>query len=196
MNALKGANEEIREFAAQTLSFLATHAPRDSLLALLESDANPTVRLYAADGLGAAGHGAALAERLEALRTLESDRDVKKHIGYTLSRGATGVDPRVLADLAGFEPSRIDSARVGEPAPKIDLESYSGGRVRLSDLRRVAPVVLVFLYGDTRPVCHGQLVQLRQAIAENPAFADIRVFAIDPHERVAARFLLGVGTGE
>lgn len=149
IGALGSEQADLRVFAAQTLGFLAQHTPVEPLIAALESDPRPSVRLYAADAIGMRGSASEHAELLERRASLETDRDVRMHIGYALERNDAALDPAVIDALLAWDPLRLDSARVGEPAPDFELDGFDGERVRLANFVGKGPVVLVFLYGDT-----------------------------------------------
>jgi len=148
LDALKNGDPSLRIFAAQTLSFLAPHVPKENLLEALKSDGNASVRLYAADALGMRG-GTELSEELKAIQSKDSNRDVKKHLGYALERKGAGLDASVARSLIDWDASTMDTARVGQPAPDFELNALTGERIRLSQFRGKRAVVLVFIYGDT-----------------------------------------------
>ena len=141
--------EEVRIFAAQALGFVASESSKKVLLEALKDDPSPAVRLYAADSLGMIGAGLELKSELTEIRREEKNRDVKKHLGYTLGREATRVDSAVVEELAQWDPAKMDTAKVGEAAPDFELEALNGEKVRLGEYRGKSPVVLVFIYGDT-----------------------------------------------
>ena len=71
------------------------------------------------------------------------------HINYAKSRGAASVEEAVTTSLAKMPAEKIDSAKVGEPAPDFTLKSVDGTEYSLSQFKGKQPVVLVFIYGDT-----------------------------------------------
>ncbi len=52
--------------------------------------------------------------------------------------------------------------KVGQPAPDFELAEARGGKVRLSDVTREKPAVLVFYRGGWCPICNKQLATLSQ----------------------------------
>ena len=59
------------------------------------------------------------------------------------------MDESVYRTLVEWNPSTIDSAKVGKPAPEFALTTVSGKKYRLSDFRGKQAIILVFVYGDT-----------------------------------------------
>jgi len=148
LEALESKDDATRVFAAQTIGYLAEHAPRERLLKIAKSDPNPAVRLYAVDAIGTQGGDDPAAE-LALLKKNEENRDVLKHIGYAMERNGQGIAAGVVEALADWDPSNIDTAEVGKRAPDFQLSTPEGERIRLSEFRGKRAVVLVFIYGDT-----------------------------------------------
>jgi len=147
LDGLRSGDAPERIFAAQTLGFLGPDVPTEPLVVALQADADPAVRLYLVDTLGMLGKGAEVnwAEFLES----ESNRDVKRHVGYLRERNGKPLDARAVEKLTKWDSRQIDTARIGRAAPDFTLMSLQGDKVRLSDFRGKKAVVLVFIYGDT-----------------------------------------------
>jgi peroxiredoxin len=181
-----------RAMAAQSLGFLRAMPAKDDLLGALQRDSEPLVRLYAADALGMLGAKPSDID-WQQLAARETNRDVKRHIEYVPARAGKALADAVVKQLLDWDVRAADSARLGEPAPDFELPSLAGEKVRLRDFVGKKAVVLVFFYGDTCPVCHMQLGQLRSRLGDIEALG-AQVIAIDPHEAYSARFFLkGIG---
>lgn len=148
LKVLKTGETPQRILAAQALGYLAPHVPREALLKAARSDRDPAVRLYAVDSLGMQGETAETVDWKQLLQN-ESNRDVRKHIGYAIERKGKPLDPGVVRRLRKWAPGQLDSARVGQPAPDFELSTANGRTIRLSDYEGEKNVVLVFIYGDT-----------------------------------------------
>lgn len=68
---------------------------------------------------------------------------------------------------------------VGDRAPDFELPSANGINIRLSELRAVAPVVLVYYRGNWCPFCTRQLQGLQQSLT-NIHSQDAQLVAISP----------------
>lgn len=147
LDKLRTGDAPQRILAAQTLGYLAPDVPAEPLISALRSDTDPAVRLYLVDALGMLGKGADV-DWNEFLKG-ESNRDVKRHVGYVRERDGKQLDDRVVPKLSQWESRQMDTATVGRPAPDFTLSSVEGQTVRLSDFRGKKAVVLVFIYGDT-----------------------------------------------
>ena len=140
-------NTAVRILAAQAIGYLAPLANIEKLTEVVRKDTDPAVRLYAVDAIGMSGQGEKF--NWDTLEKFEKNRDVLKHINYARSRAAQGVENSVTTALAQMPDARIDSAKVGEPAPEFTLNSVDGKQYSLSQFKGKQPVVLVFIYGDT-----------------------------------------------
>jgi len=147
LETLQSGESPQRILAAQTLGYLGSKVPAEPLVAALASDADPAVRLYLVDSLGMIGRGAAV-DWTEFLKS-ESNRDVKRHVGYVQERAGKPLDTHVAEALKKWDSDQINTAVVGKLAPDFTLSSANGDSVRLHEFRGKKAVVLVFIYGDT-----------------------------------------------
>lgn len=137
-----------RLFAAQALGYCGNADAQPDLAHAVEHDADPAVRLHAADSLGMLG-GQAHAELLQRLEKSEKNNDTRRHIRYALERNGQVIDQTVVKQLKDWPTNQLDTAALGKLAPDFELTSLSGDKVRLSDFRGKKSVLLVFVYGDT-----------------------------------------------
>ncbi len=144
--ALESASAPVRMLAAQAIGFLGAEAPGAELMAIFSQEPDPSVRLYLADSLGRCGIAATL---LQALHDLESNSDVKKHLNYAMERRGEKLDPKIRQSLLEYDLQKIESVKLGQPAPDFALQSADGQPFRLSDQQGKSAVILVFVYGDT-----------------------------------------------
>ena len=148
VKALESDSATVRALSARALGYCADAEAKPALARAVEHDADPMVRLYAADSLGMLG-GRDYDVLLRRIETGEKNRDTMRHIGYALDREGRSVDVEVARRLRDWNIEELASAKLGQPAPDFELESLDGRQVRLSDFRGKKSVVLVFVYGDT-----------------------------------------------
>jgi len=134
-----------RAFAAQVLGILADPAARPALERAL-GDPEHAVRSQAVLALRMLGPLKLTGRQRQLLE--QSNFHVRAHLEYALDRDKTP-DPAALRKvLQDYDPARIDTARVGQPAPDFSLADLSGKTYRLSQLRQAKAVVLMFLIVD------------------------------------------------
>jgi hypothetical protein len=146
-DALANGEPEMRTFAAQALALLAEPESKPALQAALK-DSHAAVRLYALDALSMFGKLEATDE-LSRLRDKDQNNDVKAHARFALERDDMAQPQAIRKALIEYDLARIDTARLGKPAPDFTLIDALGKSYRFSDFRGKNPVVLVFIYGDT-----------------------------------------------
>mgnify|MGYP001604879904 CR=1 FL=1 len=146
--ALDNKDAEVRAFAAQALGFLADASVSKKMDLLLGQDSDPITRLYAADALGMGG-GLKPADLYTKAEKEDANKDVRSHVRFALERNGERLPPSVQKLFVDFDQRKIDTARLGEPAPDFELTDALDITYRLSDFRGKKAVVLVFIYGDT-----------------------------------------------
>lgn len=145
---LRSGSGPERALAAQALGYLPAKAAREELIEAAIGDERDVVRLYAIDSLGMLGENGVSVD-WESIGKRQKNRDVKRHLAYAEQRAGKPVEPAIVETLANWDATKMDTARVGQPAPDFELSSVDGQKVRLSDYRGRQAIVLVFIYGDT-----------------------------------------------
>lgn len=148
VQALQDKDAEVRAFAAQALGFVGDTSIGARMDEVLAKDPDPITRLYAADALGMIG-GMQPKELYEKVANEDANRDVHAHVRFALERKGERLSPGVRMLFEEFEYSKMDTAKLGEPAPDFALVDALGRTCRLSDYRDKRAVVLIFIYGDT-----------------------------------------------
>jgi len=141
---LKKGSPAVREFAAQALEILADPRARPALLEAL-ADPSPRVRAGVVRALSALGPLDLAMEPFRKLLEGDPERSVRHAAAWALERDDGSSAAAVAREaLRGYELSRMDSARLHEPAPEFSLVDASGKPHRLADLRGKKAVVLKF----------------------------------------------------
>ena len=102
LQAVKGESVTSRALAAQALGYLGESRAQSELAKVVEGDADPLVRLYAADSLGMLG-GREHETLLKRLIDTETNSDVKRHRQYAIDRQGTPVDVAEISRLKDCE---------------------------------------------------------------------------------------------
>jgi HEAT repeat protein len=134
-----------RALAAQALGFLADARARPVLLQAIE-DKDGLVKAHARKALGRLG-------RLEATPKLREvagkDPTISSYIDmmFVLTRDDEPNPEPIRQALRNYDLARMDSARLGKPAPDFTLADASGKTWSLRQFRGKQAVVLIFLVG-------------------------------------------------
>ena len=147
VEALKAGRPATREFAAQALVLFADANTRPALERAL-ADPKSGVRLYAIQALSMLGP---LPRTKEHERILTSDPafwGVRPMMAAALERTDRPNQAELRKELADYDLSNMDSARVGELAPDFTLTDFTGKTYRLSQFRGQKTVVLRFILYD------------------------------------------------
>jgi hypothetical protein len=142
VGALKAGSPKVRGLAAQALGFLADPASRPALERALD-DKEWRVQLLAVKALGRLGR---LKETPRYRKVADSAGEgVRYEMTFALTRDDRPDPEPIRKALAGYDPTRMASARPGQDAPDFELADASGKVYRLRQFRGRKAVVLVFL---------------------------------------------------
>ena len=183
---LQDENEHVRQLCALTLGLLRATKARPALEAVLRSDGDPVVRSQAAVSLGQLGEQDALAV-LHDCGNSDSSRDVRHQCEVAAYRIQQQVETsdEVAKAFAALDEDSFRQIEVGKPAAEFALVDTNGRTWRLAD-HRGKTVVLVWIFADWCPVCHGEfheLIELRDEFTSQ----DIELVTIECHDRFRAR---------
>lgn len=149
IESLRDENRHVRALAAYVLGGMGDGHAAAPLGQTLQSDRNPTVRVYASDALGrlAAKEATPIVEQAA---TNEANGFVKFSAQVASRRIANGQGASGLREqfVKLYDQTKIASAVVGKPAPEFALTTNGNDVVRLSDFRGKKHVVLLFQLAD------------------------------------------------
>lgn len=191
VKSITHTNAHVRQVSAMALGILRATNAVPTLEAALTGDPDEVVRSQAAVALGQI----AVTGSLAVLRTTQAN-DVSRDVQHQAALAAyaiehdVGASPELAVSYARLDESRFDRVRVGEPAIDFQLPDTDGHAWRLADFRGKKPVVLIWIFADWCPVCHGEFRELIELRAEF-ATAGIQVFTLECHDTFPARVMVG-----
>jgi thiol-disulfide isomerase/thioredoxin len=123
---------------------------------------------------------------------MDSDRDVRHQaeLAAHAIEHARPATPELAGAFAALDEAAFGKAKVGELAPDFTLPDTDGKAWTLSDFRGKRHVVLVWIFADWCPVCHGEfreLMALRKGFEE----AGAQPFTLECHDTFPARVMVG-----
>ncbi len=191
IESLDDENPHVRHVAATALGVLRAGSAVEALSERLRTDPDETVRSQAAVALGQIGEERAL-DVLRERANDDSSRDVRHQCEisvYQIENGL-GIDDSLARAYLALDENDFRRLKEGEPAVDFELEDTEGRTWRLSDFRGEKTVVLIWIFADWCPVCHGEfqdLIRLREEFEKE----DIQVFTIECHDRFRSRVMTG-----
>jgi alkyl hydroperoxide reductase subunit AhpC len=190
-SALNDTNRHVRHVAVMALGLLQATNAAPALEKALKQDRNSVVRSQAAIALGHIGPPACVATLRSAQRD-DPARDVQHQAevaAYAVERGIRPT-PELAQAWATLDESKFGRVQVGQPARDFQLADTEGKPWRLSDFRGRKPVLLIWIFADWCPVCHGEFRELIELRREFEA-ADIQVFTLECHDLFPCRVMVG-----
>jgi peroxiredoxin len=190
-NFLDHANPHVRQISARMLGLWRQERHVQLLKQILNQDAEPVVRAQVAFALGEIGSRAAL-DLLRARSKSDPSRDVQHQCELAVHQIEHGIKPEqsLREGYLALDEKKFKSVRVGKPAPEISLRDTEGRLWKLSDYKGKKPVLLIWIFADWCPVCHGEFHELIESKDDFQA-AGIEVATIECHDRYRCRVMIG-----
>ncbi|MFP4366990.1 MAG: redoxin domain-containing protein [bacterium] len=191
IDGLADQSVHVRQITAMALGILRSDQAVEHLEFVFQNDSNTMVRSQAAVALGQIGSKSSrdlLRERLQE----DPSRDVRHQIELSIdqiekNKGAT---EKLLNAYLTLDETEFGSISEGEPAPDFILEDTEGKKWQLSQLQNQDWVVLIWVFADWCPVCHGEFHELIE-MKEDFKKADVQVFTIEIHDTYRGRVMVG-----
>ena len=188
---LDHANPHVRQISARLLGLWRQERHVQPLKQILNHDAEPVVRSQVAFALGEIGSRAAL-DLLRVRSKSDPSRDVQHQCELAVHQIEHGIKPEqsLREGYLALDEKKFKSVRVGKPAPEISLRDTEGRLWKLSDYKGKKPVLLIWIFADWCPVCHGEFHELIESKDDFQA-AGIEVATIECHDRYRCRVMVG-----
>jgi peroxiredoxin len=188
---LRDPNRHVRQISAAALGIRRHSAAAEVLAEVLQHDDSPLVRSQAALSLGEMDAANALEELTSAAKN-DGSRDVRHCCERAIHRIRTkqGATPELLRAHLELRPENFGRIKAGEQAEEFVLNDISGKAWSLRDANLDRWVVLIWIFADWCPVCHGEfrdLIAARQKFDE----AGISVATIECHDVYRSRVMVG-----
>lgn len=184
-------NLHVRQIAAAALGIARQTTAAGNLEQILKTDDSSLVRSQAAMSLGQMESVSSL-DLLRTRRKADPSRDVRHQCELAIDqiekkRGAT--DEHVTA-FRNLNSSDFESVRVGGKAADFVLKDTEGVPWRLSEVNQNGWIVLIWIFADWCPVCHGEF---RDLIASRKEYRDagVQIATIECHDTYRSRVMIG-----
>ncbi len=184
-------NLHVRQIAATALGIARQTTAAGKLEQALKEDDSPLVRSQAAMSLGQMESSGSL-DILRKRWKEDSSRDVRHQCELAIDqiekkRGATDEQLTAFRKLNAKD---FESVQVGGKAADFVLKDTEGVSWRLSDANQNGWIVLIWIFADWCPVCHGEyrdLIDLRKQFKD----AGVQLATIECHDTYRSRVMVG-----
>lgn len=181
----------VRQVSAMVLGILKAKDAIGGLEQVVSKDDNPMVRSQAVIALGQIES----TQSLDLLRKkLKEDpsRDVKHQCELAIYQieNQMGTTDKQLSAYLSLDESTFETVIEGSQALDFRLEDTEGNEWQLNSFRNKNWVVLIWVFADWCPVCHGEFHDLME-MKEEFAKKGVQVFTIETHDRYRGRVMVG-----
>lgn len=188
---LADENVHARQLTAASLGISRQLDTAPRLQRVLREDPSALVRSQAAISLGQMEAQVALGDLKHAFGN-DPSRDVRHFCELAIDQiqKQQGATPELRQAYLTLEENTFETVRVGATAPDFTLSNTNGIPWRLADHTPGHWVVLIWVFADWCPVCHGEF---RDLISSQTAFeeANIQLATIECHDTFACRVMVG-----
>jgi len=182
---------QVRVVAATALGVLGDAAAVEPLVRVAVEDSDALARSAAVVALGQVGAESAL----PTLRDIHADdpsKDVRHQAGLAIDQTEKGMGATdALAEaFRALDENEFGAVEPGQRASDFELPDTEGQRWRLHEQGADRWTVLVWVFADWCPVCHGEFQELME-LREELERMNIAVATIEAHDLYRGRVMVG-----
>jgi peroxiredoxin len=181
----------VRQVCAMALGILRAEEGIAGLEKLALEDSINVVRSQAIISLGQIESAGSL-DLLNKIREENTHRDVVHQCELAIDQieKQLGTSEDQLNAFLSMDETTFESVRLGEKAIDFELQDTEGKTWKLSDFEEKKWVVLIWIFADWCPVCHGEFHDLMD-MHESFEKEGIKVFTMEIHDRYRGRVMVG-----
>lgn len=184
-------NENVRQVCAMALGILKSEEGIGGLEKLALGDPAAFVRSQALISLGQIESTGSL-DLISGIMEEDSSRDVMHQCELAIDQiqKQMGASEELLNAYLSLDETTFKSVSVGEKASDFELQDTEGVAWRLSDYENEKWVILIWVFADWCPVCHGEFHDLMD-MQEEFEKEGIEVLTIEIHDTYRGRVMVG-----
>ncbi|MEE9462351.1 MAG: redoxin domain-containing protein [Bacteroidales bacterium] len=191
IEGLKHKDEHVRQVCAMALGILSAEEGIEGLEQLALEDSITVVRSQAIISLGQIESIGSL-DLLNKILVEDPSRDVMHQCELAIDQieKQMGTSPEQLDAFLSLDEATFESVGLGDKASDFELEDTQGEIWKLSDFEEENWVVLIWVFADWCPVCHGEFHDLMD-MHETFEKEGIKVFTLEIHDKYRGRVMVG-----
>ena len=188
---LNDSDEHVRQICAMAAGILKSKDAVEDLEQIVREDDIAVVRSQAVIALGQIESQGSI-ELLNERISNDPSRDVQHQCELAIDqiKKKMGTTANQLNAFLSLDTSVFETVQTGAPAAEFVMEDTEGKEWKLIDFKGNKWVVLIWVFADWCPVCHGEfhdLIDLQDEFAKE----DIQVFTIECHDLYRGRVMVG-----
>jgi len=191
IEGLTHKDEHVRQACAMALGILKAQEAIDDLEQIVKDDENAMVRSQAVIAIGQIESRNSL-ELLHDKMSNDPSRDVRHQCELAIDQieKQMGTTDKHLSAFLSLDTTGFELARVGSIAPDFILDDTEGSEWKLSDFKERKWVVLIWVFADWCPVCHGEFHDLIK-LQDDFNSEEVQVFTLECHDLYRGRVMVG-----
>ena len=188
---LKHKDKHVRQVCAMALGILSAEEGIEGLEQVALEDTITMVRSQAIISLGQIEASGSL-ELLNKIKEEDPSRDVVHQCELAIDQieKKMGTSKELLNAFLSLDETTFNTVQTGEEASDFELTDTEGNPWRLSDYKNKKWVVLIWVFADWCPVCHGEFHDLMEMQKEFEK-EGIEVVSIEIHDQFRGRVMVG-----
>jgi peroxiredoxin len=190
-NGLQDESIHVRQVSAMALGILRAQSAISDLEQIVREDKNTMVRSQAIIALGQIESKNSL-NLLREILTNDPSRDIRHQCELAIDQieKKMGTTEKQLSAFLSLDESNFESVQVGSQAPNFVLQDTDGREWQLQNFKNKKWVVLIWVFADWCPVCHGEFQDLMK-MQEEFEQAGVQVFTLETHDNYRGRVMVG-----
>ncbi len=191
VDGLEDEDVQVRYASATALGILRATDAVDALKRTARKDEDPLVRSPAVVALGHIEADEALGLLLE-LSEDDSSVDVRHQAKLSADQieKRMGATPELAAAWRALDQEDFGRVYPGDPPPDFALPDTEGNTWRLSEKQNDQWTLLIWVFADWCPVCHGEFQELME-FRDRIEALDVTVATIECHDLYRSRVMVG-----
>ena len=191
VEGLQNSDEHVRQVCAMALGILKSKQGIAGLEELALEDTLAVVRSQAIISLGQIESTGSL-KLINKVLEEDPSQDVMHQCELAIDQieKQMGVGTELLDAFMFLDETTFESVREGEEASDFELQDTEGKIWKLADFKNEKWVVLIWVFADWCPVCHGEFQDLMD-MQEEFDKEEVMVFTIETHDMYRGRVMVG-----
>jgi peroxiredoxin len=191
INGLADNSIHVRQICAMALGIIKSNDAIKNLEQVALNDKNTIVRSQAVIALGQIESKSSLG-LLHNILINDPSRDVRHQCEIAIYQieKEMGTTDKHLSAYLNLDESTFESVHTGDVAPNFRLDDTEGKEWQLKEFKNNSWVVLIWVFADWCPVCHGEFQDLMEMQDEFEK-AGVKVFTVEAHDEFRGRVMVG-----